>query len=78
LKRKYGILAGKSWIFSWAMSHICANDEYQSRVGATNRPENSVFIHIFFTGLSLRLRADIAKVTAHERIQPLLTIKKWK
>jgi hypothetical protein len=77
------------------MSHICANDEYRSQVGATNRPENivircvsvvsllylfkfgstsstfSVFIYGFFTGLSLRLRADISKVTAHERIQRL-------
>jgi hypothetical protein len=32
----------RSWIFSWAMSHICANDEYRSQVGATNRPENVV------------------------------------
>jgi hypothetical protein len=24
------------------MSHICANDEYRSQVGATNRPENIV------------------------------------
>jgi hypothetical protein len=29
----------------------------------------SVFIYRFFTGLSLRLRADISKVTAHESIQ---------
>jgi hypothetical protein len=28
----------------------------------------SVFIYRFFTGLSLRSRADISKVTAHERI----------
>jgi hypothetical protein len=31
-----------SWIFSWAMSHICANDEYRSQVSATNRPKNIV------------------------------------
>jgi hypothetical protein len=31
----------------------------------------SVFIYRFFTGLSLRVRADISKVTAHERIQLL-------
>jgi hypothetical protein len=31
----------------------------------------SVFIYRFFTGLSLRLRADISKVIAHERIQYL-------
>jgi hypothetical protein len=24
------------------MSHICANDEYRSQVGATNRPKNIV------------------------------------
>jgi hypothetical protein len=24
------------------MSHICANDEYRSQVGATNRPENII------------------------------------
>jgi hypothetical protein len=36
------MLWSKSWIFSWAMSHICANDEYRSQVGATNRPENIV------------------------------------
>jgi hypothetical protein len=29
----------------------------------------SVFIYRFFTGLSLRFRADISKVTPHERIQ---------
>jgi hypothetical protein len=81
-----------SWIFSWAMSHICGNDEYWSQLGATNRPENIViryvsfvslsrlfacrrcqfsFTYRFFTGLSLRLRADISKVTAYERIQHL-------
>jgi hypothetical protein len=32
---------------------------------------SSVFIYRFFTDLSLRLRADISKVTAHERIQYL-------
>jgi hypothetical protein len=48
----------RSWIFSWDVSHICANDEYQSQEGR------------FVTGLSLRLR-DISKVTAHERIQHL-------
>jgi hypothetical protein len=32
-----------------------------------------VFICRFFTGLSLRFRADTSKVTAHERIQYLLT-----
>jgi hypothetical protein len=31
----------------------------------------SVFIYKFFTDLSLRLGADISKVTAHERIQHL-------
>jgi hypothetical protein len=23
------------WIFSWDMSHICANDEYQAEAGVT-------------------------------------------
>jgi hypothetical protein len=61
-------------------------NEYRSQVGATNRLENivipslsrqfackvvDVFIYRFFTGLSLRLGADIFKVTAHERIQYL-------
>jgi hypothetical protein len=36
---------------------------YESQVSATDQPENMV------VGLSLRLRADISKVTAHERIQ---------
>jgi hypothetical protein len=35
-----------SWIFSWAMSQICANDEYQSQVGTTNRLENIVIRYI--------------------------------
>jgi hypothetical protein len=38
------------------MSDIYANDEYRSQVGATNRPD---------------YRADISKVTAHERFQQL-------
>jgi hypothetical protein len=36
------VVKKKSWIFSWAMSHICANDGYRSQAGATNRPENIV------------------------------------
>jgi hypothetical protein len=40
------------WIFSWAMSHICANDEYRSQVGATNRPENIVIHYVIFVSLS--------------------------
>jgi hypothetical protein len=35
-----------SWIFSWAMSQICANDECQSQVGTTNRLENIVIRYI--------------------------------
>jgi hypothetical protein len=46
------------------MSHICANDEYRSQVGATNRPENIVIEFESSRRLSLRLRADISKVTA--------------
>jgi hypothetical protein len=41
-----------SWIFSWAMSHIDANDEYRSEVGATNRPENIVIGFVSFQGHS--------------------------
>jgi hypothetical protein len=37
-----------SWIFSWAISHICANEEYWSKVGATNRPENIVIRYVSF------------------------------
>jgi hypothetical protein len=37
-----------SWIFSWAMSDICANDEYRSQVGATNRPENIIIRYVTF------------------------------
>jgi hypothetical protein len=72
------------------MSHICANDEYLSQVGTTNRPENIVIRYVSVVSLSRlfeckvvdvfsfylqiyrsRLRADISKVTAHERIQYL-------
>jgi hypothetical protein len=28
------------------MSHICANDEYRSQLGATNRPENIVIHYV--------------------------------
>jgi hypothetical protein len=91
-------------VLDFLISHICANEEYRSQVGATNRlanivipyfsvvslslvylhantmPSNKfgtlhkvvdVFIYRFFTGLSLRLRAHISKVTAHKRIQNL-------
>jgi hypothetical protein len=35
------------------MSHTCANDEYRSQVGATNRPENIVVIrYVAFVSLS--------------------------
>jgi hypothetical protein len=57
------VLSYRCWIFSWAMSHISANAEYRSTV--------SVFIYQFFSGLLLGLRADISKVTAHERIVPM-------
>jgi hypothetical protein len=40
------------WIFSWAMSHICANDEYRFRVGATNRPENILVHYVSVVSLS--------------------------
>jgi hypothetical protein len=48
------------------MSHICANDEYRSQVGATNRPENIVICYVSVVSLS-----SIYKVTAHEIIQYL-------
>jgi hypothetical protein len=32
----------RSWILSWAMSHIGANHEYRSQIDATNRLENIV------------------------------------
>jgi hypothetical protein len=34
------------------MSHICANDEYRSQLGATNRPENIVIRFVSFVSLS--------------------------
>jgi hypothetical protein len=40
------------WIFSWAMSHICANYEYRFRVGATNRPENILVRYVSVVSLS--------------------------
>jgi hypothetical protein len=46
-------LGRKCWIFSWAMSHICANDEYRSQVGPTNRPENVAIRFVSFVSLSL-------------------------
>jgi hypothetical protein len=57
------------------MSHICANDEYRFQVGATNRPENIVIEFESSSRLSLRLRADISKVTAHEKIQHLYFVE---
>jgi hypothetical protein len=41
----------RSWIFSRAMSHVCANDEYRPQVGATNRPENIVIRYISVVSL---------------------------
>jgi hypothetical protein len=41
------------WIFSWAMSHICANDEYRSQVGTANRPVNIVIRYVSVVSLSL-------------------------
>jgi hypothetical protein len=34
------------------MSHICANDEYRSQVGATNQPENIVIRYVSFVSIS--------------------------
>jgi hypothetical protein len=33
------------------MSHICANDDYRSQVGATNQPENIVIRYVSFVSL---------------------------
>jgi hypothetical protein len=40
------------------MSHICANDEYRSQVGATNRPENIVIRYVNVVSLSLSRRFE--------------------
>jgi hypothetical protein len=34
------------------MSHIYANDEYRSQVGATNQPENIVIRYVSFVSIS--------------------------
>jgi hypothetical protein len=36
------------------MSHICANDEYRSQVGATNLPENIVVRYISVVYLEVK------------------------
>jgi hypothetical protein len=36
------------------MSHICANDEYRSQLGATNRPENIVIRYVSFVYLHVK------------------------
>jgi hypothetical protein len=41
----------KFWIFSWAMSNICANYEYWSQVGATTGPENIVICYDIWNDL---------------------------
>jgi hypothetical protein len=46
------ILRYRCWIFSWAMSHICANDEYRFQVHATNRPENIIIRDVSVVSLS--------------------------
>jgi hypothetical protein len=53
------------------MSHICATDSLSSICMSLNLKVVDVFNYRFFTDLSLRLRADISKVAAHERIQHL-------
>jgi hypothetical protein len=40
------------WIFSWAMSHVWANDEYRSQVGATNPPKNIVIRYVSLISLA--------------------------
>jgi hypothetical protein len=43
----------------------------ESYLRKRRQPTFSVFIYRFFTDLALPLRANISKVTAHERIQHL-------
>jgi hypothetical protein len=45
------------WIFSWAMSHICANDEYRSQALQTDRKTSS-----FMTLVSSLSRPFASKV----------------
>jgi hypothetical protein len=44
------------------MSHICANDEYRSQVGATNRPENIVIRYVSFVSLSRLFACKVVDV----------------
>jgi hypothetical protein len=53
-----------SWIFSWAMSHICGNDEYWSQLGATNRPENIVICCVSFVSLSRLFACKVVDVVS--------------
>jgi hypothetical protein len=74
-------LAVVCWIFSWAMSHICANAEYRSQVGATDRLrnivirmlafefENSRHFQFSFTDFSLVYRSAFAQIFS--RSQPM-------
>jgi hypothetical protein len=59
MRKASRIRCHRCWIFSWAMSYICANDEYRFQFSFTD----------FSLVYRLRLRADTSKVTAHERIQ---------
>jgi hypothetical protein len=56
-KRRYSY-----WIFSWAMSHICANEEYRCQVGATNRPENIVICYVSVVSLSRLFACKVVDV----------------
>jgi hypothetical protein len=52
----------RCWIFSWAMSHVCANDEYRSEVGATNQPEHIVIPYVSVVSLSRLFASKIVNV----------------
>jgi hypothetical protein len=65
----------RRWIFSSVSSRRYKPTGQHRHVSSLSRllacKVVDVFIYRFFTGLWLRLRADISKVTAHERIQHL-------
>jgi hypothetical protein len=52
----------RCWIFSWAMTHIWANAEYRSQVGATNRLENIDFRYVSVVSLSRLFACKVVDV----------------
>jgi hypothetical protein len=70
----YKVNTGRSWTFSWAISHICANDEYRSQYLSL------VYLYVFefesnrrfqfsFTNFSLVCRSAFAQI--FPRSQPI-------